>query len=174
MPYKQKNSPFKQTATKAALGATSKKSGSSYDKFIDNTASYLKGEQGLIPDSITGGKPTRQAIGDGIRKVANSIDPRKKLKKSTKKATAVSNRPTQPKRSTPTGKQEIGFTKQEIKPSKPTSKEELNLGYSKSKKKIKAKSIPSNSLPAKSIKQSMQLHGQLPMMKRIKSASARR
>jgi hypothetical protein len=75
MAYTQPNSPFKQVAAKAA---TRKKGGSSYDNFIDNTASYLKGEQGLIPDSITGGKPTRKAIGDGIRKVANSIDPKRK------------------------------------------------------------------------------------------------
>lgn len=90
MAYTQPNSPFKQVAAKAA---TRKKSGSSYDNFIDSTASYLKGEQGLVPDSLTGGKPTKQAIGDGIRKVANSIDPSKKLKKSTKKAQAVSKGP---------------------------------------------------------------------------------
>lgn len=82
MAYKQKPSPFRQVAAKAAKAAARKKSGSSYDNFIDSTASYLKGEQGLIPDSITGGKPTRKAIGDGIRKVANSIDPKVKSPQS--------------------------------------------------------------------------------------------
>ena len=124
MAYAQPNSPFKQVAAKAA---TRKKDGSSYDNFIDSTASYLKGEQGLIPDSLTGGKPTKQAIGDGIRKVANSIDPSKKLKKSTKKALSVSKgpKPKGPKPSKPTPPS---------KPSKPSPKPDpskYNLQYPK-------------------------------------------
>ena len=124
MAYTQPNSPFKQVAAKAA---TRKKGGSSYDNFIDSTASYLKGEQGLVPDSLTGGKPTKQAIGDGIRKVANSIDPSKKLKKSTKKALSVSKgpKPKGPKPSKPTPPS---------KPSKPSPKPDpskYNLQYPK-------------------------------------------
>mgnify|MGYP003626544293 FL=1 len=98
MAYKQKQgrSEFPKTGrgiTSKLAGPAPTTSGSSYNNFIDSTASYLKGEQGLIPDSITSGKPTRKAIGDGIRKVANSIDPSKKLKKSTKKALSVSKGP---------------------------------------------------------------------------------
>ena len=117
MAYTQPSSPFKQVAAKAA---TRKKDGSSYDNFIDSTASYLKGEQGLVPDSLTGGKPTKQAIGDGIRKVANSIDPSKKLKKSTKKALSVSKgpKPKGPKPSKPTPPSKP--SKPSPKPSKPS------------------------------------------------------
>tara|TARA_R110002153_G_scaffold82408_1_gene207999 strand:+ start:80 stop:574 length:495 start_codon:yes stop_codon:yes gene_type:complete len=98
MAYKQiqGRSEFPKTGrgiTSKLAGPAPTTNGSSYNNFIDSTASYLKGEQGLIPDSLTGGKPTKQAIGDGIRKVANSIDPSKKLKKSTKKAQAVSKGP---------------------------------------------------------------------------------
>ena len=150
MAYIQKNSPFKidplassheesnakryperyakQSAVPTAMPATKKKGKSSYDSFIDNTASYLKGEQGLIPDSLTGGKPTRQAIGDGIRNVANSIDPSKKLKKSTKKALSVSKNPnTKTKPSKPTGR------KQGSKPSKPSKPSKSTLQPTKNK-----------------------------------------
>jgi hypothetical protein len=115
MAYKQKNSPFKQVAAvalgKAVKKATRKKGGSSYDSFIDNTASYLKGEQGLIPDSITGGKPTRKAIGDGIRKVANSIDPKRKSPQPTP---------------------------QPVKASKPSKASKTGLKDSKPQKEVKA------------------------------------
>lgn len=167
MAYIQKNSPFKQTATKAALGATKQKSGSSYDKFIDNTASYLKGEQGLIPDSITGGKPTRQAIGDGIRKVANSIDPSKKTKKvkkpngpqetqkSNKPLPAPSPKPSEPNKPTKQSRP----ARQVHKRSKPSkrSKAELNRGYLKEAKNLEPK--PSIKSKAIGVKGKMQKTG---------------
>jgi hypothetical protein len=95
MAYKQiqGRSEFPKTGrgiTSKLAGPAPTTSGSSYNNFIDSTASYLKGEQGLIPDSITGGKPTRKAIGDGIRKVANSIDPKRKSLQPGPKASKVS------------------------------------------------------------------------------------
>ena len=51
-------SPLKQTKTKKTV-----KKGSSEARALD-ARSYLKGEQGYIPDALTGGKPTRQAMNE--------------------------------------------------------------------------------------------------------------
>ena len=51
-------SPLKQTKTKKTV-----KKGSLEARALD-AQSYLKGEQGFIPDALTGGKPTRQAMNE--------------------------------------------------------------------------------------------------------------
>jgi tRNA G37 N-methylase TrmD len=51
-------SPLKQTKTKKTV-----KKGSLEARALD-ARSYLKGEQGFIPDALTGGKPTRQAMNE--------------------------------------------------------------------------------------------------------------
>ena len=63
-----------------------------FNKYVDGTASYIKGEQGFVPDAFTGGKPTKQAMATIMRKTAELIDPRNKAAASgSNKSTKTTN-----------------------------------------------------------------------------------
>jgi hypothetical protein len=55
-------SPFKQT--KGQMTKDIKKVSKREKSFGDSAAEYIQGKQGYIPDFITGGKPTRQAMNE--------------------------------------------------------------------------------------------------------------
>jgi len=63
-----------------------------FNKYVDGTASYVKGEQGLIPDAFTGGKPTKKAMASIMRKTAELIDPRNKATTGSSKESTNSMR----------------------------------------------------------------------------------
>jgi len=75
MKYFNKTAIVGPVAAATAAGNYDKKKtfGENIDAGIDSVKSYASGEQGLIPDALTGGKPTKEAITDAAGNIGSSL-----------------------------------------------------------------------------------------------------